>query len=115
VANLEKGNRLEHKAQLIEIDKLLANTQNGPKQGLSKLGVWHQVSLKFLFGRFFFRTPLLPEYRWKGEENFSFAFFGSHLMNVAVLLRSKHVTNFLVTRRVVSLILFFSPSLSPSR
>jgi hypothetical protein len=46
VANLEKGNKFEHKAQLIEIDKLLANTQNGPKHnGSSKIGVWHQVSL----------------------------------------------------------------------
>lgn len=44
-ANLERGNKFEHKAQLIEIDKLLANTQNGPKRGSSKIGVWHQVSL----------------------------------------------------------------------
>jgi hypothetical protein len=43
--NLERGNKFEHKAQLIEIDKLLANTQNGPKRGSSKIGVWHQVSL----------------------------------------------------------------------
>lgn len=45
-ANLERGNKFEHKAQLIEIDKLFANTQNGPKHnGSSKIGIWHQVSL----------------------------------------------------------------------
>lgn len=44
--SLERGNKFEHKAQLIEIDKLLINTQNGPKHnGSSKIGVWHQVSL----------------------------------------------------------------------
>lgn len=44
--NLEKGNKFEHKAQLIEIDKLLINTQSGPKHnGSTKIGVWHQVSL----------------------------------------------------------------------
>lgn len=38
-------NEFEHKAQLIEIDKLLINTPNGPKQNASsKSGVWHQVS-----------------------------------------------------------------------
>jgi hypothetical protein len=45
-ANLERGNKFEHKAQLIEIDKLLINTPSGPKpNGSSKIGVWHQVSL----------------------------------------------------------------------
>lgn len=39
------GNKFEHKAQLIEIDKLLINTANGPKPtSSSRNGVWHQVS-----------------------------------------------------------------------
>lgn len=73
------GNKFERKAQLIEIDKLLINTPNGPKQNsASGLGVWHQVSsLSFAFSLFLFDK--------------SFAFFPSHLMNVAaLLLRSKH-------------------------
>lgn len=42
------GNKFEHKAQLIEIDKLLINTANGPKQSsASRIGVWHQVSWVF--------------------------------------------------------------------
>lgn len=44
------GNKFERKAQLIEIDKLLINTQSGPKQNASssRIGVWHQVSSIFL-------------------------------------------------------------------
>lgn len=44
------GNKFEHKAQLIEIDKLLINTQNGSKQtsSSSRVGVWHQVSCWFI-------------------------------------------------------------------
>lgn len=44
------GNKFEHKAQLIEIDKLLINNENGPKPNFtSKIGVWHQVSSLSLF------------------------------------------------------------------
>lgn len=43
-------NKFEHKAHLIEIDKLLINTANGPKHNASsKIGVWHQVRLAFIF------------------------------------------------------------------
>jgi hypothetical protein len=71
------GSKFEHKAQLIEIDKLLINTSNGPKQNKAstKIGVWHQVSVSFLLFFHFAAEKL---------------FLASHLMNVAALLRSKH-------------------------
>ena len=43
-----KTNKLEHKTQLIEIDKLLINipneTQNKIKRESARTGVWHQVT-----------------------------------------------------------------------
>ncbi|CRK96153.1 CLUMA_CG009582, isoform A [Clunio marinus] len=42
----EPRSKFDHKAQLIEIDKLLINTQNGTKaKSVSRIGVWHQVQV----------------------------------------------------------------------
>jgi hypothetical protein len=76
------GNKFEHKAQLIEIDKLLINTSSGPKQNKASLriGVWHQVSSLFFF-LYFSISPPAPK---------TFPCLRlSHLMNVAVLSRRR--------------------------